>query len=363
MQPAPSKIPAQPERKAHYGQLWDDIADNQRLLADCELRFMIALCRRGWNSQLSDQSWEASTGLHIRMKARAIAGLRKKGLVQTGQGKAARYSFDRKEWAAYTHRNRDTEVKARTEGRKVCAKPGQQIHPICRDRGCQRLCEEKAVIPINSITTTPNQTLVSGIDSESPQSPPISPPFFPLTLAALRKLFPGTTDDMPQKIAAACEAQGVKGFSDEQLSSSLERALRPGQKSAGLFLRYIPAALRALLSQPKIPGTRQVSNSIAAYLQRTATALRAANLENFAQMIDAVSADSPKLDQELEEIEIAVLKLLPEPQNLAHTIQKELKPYRDKMSRDQLERLAEQVRRRATFEAAGLGMGISLFCV
>lgn len=362
MQPAPSRISAQSEKKAHYGQLWDDVADNQRHLADSELRFLLLLCRRGWAASISDNTWESSTGLHPRMKNRAVAGLRRKGLVVNGHGKGARYSFNRHEWAAYTHRNRDTEVKARTEGRKVCAKPGQQIHPMCRDRGCQRLCEEKAVIPINSIIASPNQTPMSGIAPDPPPSPPPSPPLLPLTFAAILKLYPKTTDDFPQRLKSECEAKGLRDFTDEQLAKAVFAAQRPKQHSAGLFLRYVPAALRAIMAQPEIPGTRQTvssgSEQISAYLKKQSAALQALGFEDFATEICLLNReDLNQLDEQLANLgERVAARLKPPPDEL---IEAELKEAHRKMSPEQLARLRESIRRRLMIEQAGLeGFGV-----
>jgi len=172
--PAPVRFQAQSEtRSATQGVAYipNSIVENQALLTPAELALVLIVCRRGENT-VSDRHWEAWTGKDPKMKNHAIRGLRDKGLRQIGRGNGAKFAFDRNAWDSWV-RSRPRHERARTLGRSksVSAKAGQMIHPECRERGCQKLCDtQPGVISISQAPATPNWKPVS--DSPPPESPP-----------------------------------------------------------------------------------------------------------------------------------------------------------------------------------------------
>lgn len=155
----PQRIPAGSEGQSisgQYGQMWNSIAEHQRHLSNSALRFVLILCRRGWDeSTVTDRTWEDWTGLDAKMKRHAIRELKDKGLHVSGHGDKARYSFERETWTHFARHAPRTE-KAKTVGRSksVTAPAGMQVHEDCRENGCGRMCgvispanESNPVIP------------------------------------------------------------------------------------------------------------------------------------------------------------------------------------------------------------------------
>jgi hypothetical protein len=160
-----------------FAQIPNSIVENQALLTPAELALVLIVCRRGENT-VSDEHWESWTGKDARMKNHAIRGLRDKGLRQVGRGKRARFLFDRNTWNSWV-RSRPRRERATTMGRSksVTPKSGQMIHPECRERGCQKLCEpQSTVIEITQAPASQNWKPVSDSDFSSPPNPPPKQP-------------------------------------------------------------------------------------------------------------------------------------------------------------------------------------------
>lgn len=165
---APERIPAGSEglpRKATRGttEIPNSIIENLSLMTHAEICLALIAMRiqpnpgpRNTNPRppaISDNTWSKWTGLTSKTKDNATRGLRNKGLEVTGEGQKALYRFDRTTWDSWVS-CRPREEKAHTEVKRkaVSAKPAQQIHPECRERGCQKLCDGEKIVSIDSVT-------------------------------------------------------------------------------------------------------------------------------------------------------------------------------------------------------------------
>lgn len=353
----PQRLPASsegiPSRSATlgYAQLPNSVVENQSLLANAELRFLIIVCRRGPEKTCSDRNWEDWTGLDPKMKTHAIRGLREKGLHVRGRGNTAKFSFDRGTWDSWV-RTRPRHERARTVGRSktVTAQPGMQIHQECRERGCGRLCEGEKIVSIDSVVSEPNRKPVSN-----------SPPGFPLTLAKIQGYFPSAGQEFIDLLIPAVSRK-VPEFTDSQLAQAVESARKRNQHSEGLFLQTVPNALAVILSRPPVPGTRTqpaiTIQQIQAHLSLCAAALRKGGMNDIAGSLEASEiGDLQQFEAHLESLEAKVLDRLRGRFAIATfkaQIDKELKPYREKMTKDQLTRLEKQFLDRQMMEAAGI---------
>jgi hypothetical protein len=187
----PQRIPAQsesfPERSATRGyfQVPNSLAENQALLTPAEKALILIACRmNNPDRTISDEHWTKWTGLEPRIKRAAIKGCQEKGLRVTGRGEGAKFFFDRNAWDSWV-KHQPRHHRARTIGRKesVTPKAGQQIHPECRERGCQKLCDDDVSaknrqVDVTSIDAAPNWQPVA---NSSPPNPPHSPPENPKT--------------------------------------------------------------------------------------------------------------------------------------------------------------------------------------
>jgi len=238
--PSLERIPANSEilpRSATQGyfQVPNSVAENQALLTPAEKAMLLIILRRGHAATCSDDHWKAWTGLDPKMKRHAINGLKAgKGLRQYGRGDRARFSFDRSAWDGWV-RTRPRHEKARTAGRSksVTAKPGQQIHPECRERGCQRMCETESeakadVIQISPTTATPNWKPVS----DSP--PPESPPETPSTAVVLATKPTPKRNDFNEFIGAFLMVGVEMSTTDLDKCRKLWAGLKPPEKTAAL---------------------------------------------------------------------------------------------------------------------------------
>jgi hypothetical protein len=187
---AAERIPAGSEglpRKATSGvtEIPNSVIENLSLMTHAEICFALIALRvqpnpspRNTNPRppaISDSTWTKWTGLTSKTKDNAIRGLRNKGLEVTGEGQKALYRFDRTNWDSWV-KCRPREEKAHTEAKRVDPKPKQQIHPECRDNGCQKLCDSKIV----SIDSSACADLGKQVSHRSPPpqdfgKPPVTP--------------------------------------------------------------------------------------------------------------------------------------------------------------------------------------------
>lgn len=99
---------------------------------------------------VSSRNWQEWTGLDPKSRDLAIRGLTKKGFFVSGRGDKAKFRFDLRAWEAFY---RTTEKKSRphVQQKRTPAKPGQMIHPECREQGCflARQTEQNNLISID----------------------------------------------------------------------------------------------------------------------------------------------------------------------------------------------------------------------
>ena len=261
----PQRIPSASEgspRSATEG--WfrcpNSVIENQALLTPAELALVLIVCRRGYGQPVSDKHWSDWTGKDPKMKTRAIRGLKGKGLHISGRGGKARYSFERNDWDRFVEQRSRSE-KARTAGRakSVPASQGMQIHPECRSRGCQKLCDEgpttqPTIIPISIVPATKHGTPVSQTAQLKPESPPGD---FPQALAAVQRHFPHVGPEFIKKLKLACEVK-AKVFTDEQLAIAIQKAHKRHQQSEGLYLHTVPGRLGVVVAESNQQGVRML---------------------------------------------------------------------------------------------------------
>ena len=178
--PQTARQPAQSEgipRRATQGffQVPNSVAENLSLLTPAEKDLTLIIFRRGQGTVISEATWKKWTGKERRIMFSAVKGLRDKGLTVNGIGDKATYSFDKFAWDKWVQAH-PLHEKARTAGRKesVTARPGMQVHPECRERGCQQLCESKPaacdVVSIDSFV----QPVAQNADPPGKAGPPPS---------------------------------------------------------------------------------------------------------------------------------------------------------------------------------------------
>jgi hypothetical protein len=164
----PQSAPHSPN--SNFFDNFNAIIENQRVLTPTEFRLAMILLKRGAHREevsLSQKTWQEWTGMDVKSRDLAIRGLTKKGFHSEGRGDRARFRFDRGAWAT-TCRTVDKSFRPKVEQKRQPAKPGQMIHPECRECGCYmaRQAEEGKLVSIES--ATPNWKPVSNIALDSP---------------------------------------------------------------------------------------------------------------------------------------------------------------------------------------------------
>ena len=170
MSALPQPSPFQKSEILETVQTFNLIAETQRNLTPSELRLMLILVKRGAHREevsVSSRNWEDWTGLDPKSRELAIRGLQKKGFHIEGRGDRARFRFNRDEWRQFC-RTADRSIRPHVEQKRSPAKPGQMIHPECRERGCAmaRQAEDSNLISISD--ATPNRKPVSDFVNLSP---------------------------------------------------------------------------------------------------------------------------------------------------------------------------------------------------
>src|ERR1700722_682675 len=119
-------------------QAFNAVIEAQRFLAPAELRLALILIKRGAQREdvsVSAKNWNEWTGLDKKSRDLAIRGLQKKGFSVSGRGDKARFRFSANDWREYVSKADRTE-RPHVEQKRTPAKPGQMIHPECREQGC-----------------------------------------------------------------------------------------------------------------------------------------------------------------------------------------------------------------------------------
>ena len=84
---------------------------------------------------VSSRNWQEWTGLDPKSRELAIRGLTKKGFSVSGRGDKTRFRFDLRAWEGY-YKTVEKSLRPRVQQKRTPAKPGQLIHPECREQGC-----------------------------------------------------------------------------------------------------------------------------------------------------------------------------------------------------------------------------------
>lgn len=356
-----------------YALVPNSIIENSSLLTPAELLLVLVTCRiqDTQHRMVSDSTWEKWTGKKAGIKRRAILGLSERGLSATGRGDRVRLSFDRRVWDDWVSQ-RGRHERARTVGRtrSVSAKPGQMIHPECKERGCQRLCEseQKENCEVISISATPNRQPVNNFANTSP---PESPPnlqsnaaSWPLALAAVRRFFGWADENFISRLVSAVHER-IQNFTDEQLAKGVQLAKTENQKSEGLFLYTVPARVAWLISQPGISGTHRYTpaqqDSTRDRLELIANTLSRAGFSDQARSISTLDETADDLLERVWRVRTSVLEILRArvPRDVVRAaVEPQIKPHRDRMSREQLAELESSLIARRLLEDAGIDFSL-----
>jgi hypothetical protein len=351
---------------------------------------------------VSDRNWTAWTGLSPRAKEYAIAGLRKKCLRVDGRGDTAKYYFERPAWEDFVRAAEPS--RPRTAGRKagVDPKQGAKVHPSCRERGCALLDAERAsglsLVPATANAQPVAQTDVqvgvqNSVHGDSQKATPllltqIAQPVAQVaggieaawlqTLAAMRAVFPLVGVAFLVRLLAVVRAL-FADIDDSQLARAValawERKKR-FQRSEGLFLATVPEVLGELRRAPKPSpadaggvgpvGSPGLAKGATALLGRTADLLRGrgAPFREHADRLEKLWRRPPEslddLDQEMIAAETAIAETASgvlndaERATVEQCVAEELRVYKDRMNKVQLETLRAQLWRRWLFETLGL---------
>ena len=382
MSTAAVRIPAQSERKTTPGtfEAPRSLIENASLLTRAELLLALIVHRVPADpnspATISESTWIKWTGLKERAFELAVAGLQKKGLEMRGRGKGARFYWDETRWTSYI-REHSPEEKARTEGRKksVPPRPGQQIHPDCALKGCQKLCDtQKACEPakVVSIASVSGQTeserfaqpvAQTACNSQILNNREIPTFAFPLALSAVQVFFPASDQRFTEKLLSVAKRR-VENFSDEQLAAAVRAAHKPHQKSDGLFLHTVPGALAAVVegrigipAKPELKA-QYTEAELQAHIEKHTAALKRAGMEDLAQRARLLEIeDFVKLDDGLLEIEKAAIERLRAraPVDVIRAaVEPKLKPYKSKMTAEQVETVRQRFIEEKLLTDAGL---------
>jgi hypothetical protein len=197
-----------------------------------------------------------------------------------------------------------------------------------------------------------------------------------LTLAMLRSVFPLVgVAFLSRLLATVCAL--FAGVTDAELSGAVRLAWnwnRARQKHEGLFLLTVPEALRFLRDggdaragdssvsrgQPKPPFSL---DDVRAFIARNGTALRSAGYESIAWALEsldlpALYSDLGAFEERLTAIEVTMIAAVRDGcdetalAELRADLDRDLKPYSGKMTRDQLAMLERQFLERRLLERA-----------
>lgn len=237
----------------------NSIIENCSRLSHAELMLALIVIRRNnghTNTMpISDDNWQRWSGLTPRMKEHAAKLLQGKGLIVSGRGAKAVYSWRPDDWESFV-----VAAALPSAAKEKKAKPVKAlrlVHPDCEGTCYLRRMEEPAA--------------AGGLQLVKPAAAPAiaaaaaAPAFdagadaWPLTLAAVRSVFPTVGAVFPRRLAMAVH---IKGLTDELLAEAVMIAWRNKhgtQTSEGLFFYTVPEVVIALRRErskrPKIKCT------------------------------------------------------------------------------------------------------------
>jgi len=320
----------------------NSLTENQMFLTHAELAMALIVLRRSHSNKggavpVSDENWKNWTGLSIRQKKYAVAGLEKKGLRIEGRGDRARYAWQFDMWESYA-RQTAIEQRAKTEGRKpapVPAKKGAMVHPECA-AGCAMLQQTPAKLVL----------LPAGQIEQA----------WPETLSTIRQAFPPVTGAFLARLVGVVKAS-IGTVTDAELAHAVTIAYKRQQRSEGLFLDTVPealAALRRVKAKPVLPAAGDVDP--AAIEQRIGEVLTILSADNWAsaalcadleKLRDRVkSTELQQLDDEMNALEKRIINAAhdaiaePQREKIRQRVAGQMKSYAGKMSPAQLDQLA-----------------------
>jgi hypothetical protein len=322
----------------------NSLTENQMFLTHAELAMALIVLRRSHSNKggpisVSDENWKNWTGLSVRQKKYAIAGLEKKGLRVEGRGDKSRYSWHVDAWESYA-RQTAIEQRAKTDGRKptpVPAKKGAMVHPDCAN-GCAMLQQEPAKLVL----------LPPGKVEQS----------WPETLDVIRQAFPLVSGAFLARLVGVVNAS-IGTVTDTELAHAVTVAYKRNQRREGLFLQTVPEALAAI-RRVKVKPAPVAAGGLdrAAIERRIGEVLDVLTRDAWAPddlLADlgrlqerATSTELQQLDDEMNALEKRIIEAahisLGDPQRLKiqQRIAVKLKPYSLKMSREQLDQLGRQ---------------------
>ena len=153
----------------------------------------------------------------------------------------------------------------------------------------------------------------------------------------------------------------VKNFTDQQLAKAVYSARIPTQTSEGLFLSTVVNHLATIVAtrqqQPNQASGLELKATLASNLTEVSQALKKQGMEDLATRVHLLDLDSDTLLDTFDAIEREITTRLRQrtPIDVFRAeLDKELKPYRAKMSNAQLARLEAQFIDRKLMEAAGI---------
>lgn len=319
----------QPTRQitAGYFKVPNSFAENQTALIPAERALALIILRRAGDlngeATISDRVWESWTGLAPRQKEYAIKGLREKGLMVTGRGDTAKFSWDWTRWNEAL-RNRETIVSPNADPKRKerTAKVGAKVHEECHDHGCKMLREgqcpgDAAQSTAQAVTGSKPASglfLTKIAQSTAQTVEQATEKAWAATMAALCSFFPLVAVNFLVRFLSMVRAI-FPDVTDLELAQAVRMAHIPNQRSEGLFLpshsTRVISALRLIRRGP--PGDHPAKFEPSApddALTRCASAIRKRGLHDVAEQIAALSGNHLEIEVALEGIESRTLRAM-----------------------------------------------------
>ncbi len=234
----------------------------------------------GTTREISKDRWEKYTGYKFRQVEYALTGLKEKGLEVIGKGTTAKYSWNWTRWNE-TFRSRPSFVSPNADPkRKVVT-------------GSKRT---------NGLFLTP-------IPQSTAQMPKTAVEIWAATMMALYSFFPLIGVLFLERLLTIVRAI-FPDVTDSELAQAVRMAHTPTQKTEGLFLYRVPAALRLIRRGPprETPTVDHFAPDDA--LERCAAAIRKRGLEDTAAEIEALEGNTLEIESALEGIESRTLRAM-----------------------------------------------------
>jgi len=375
-----------------YAQIPNSIIENIARFTPAEYFLLTIILRKGGGSgevKVSTQNWLDWTGMTLRAKEYAAAGLEKKCLSIGRRGTDAFYRLDKQKWEKLVIQQEYEDT--RTAGRSVDLKPGAKVHPRCREHGCVLLAQAEptesalSLVPaIQSAKPVAPQGVSSagkGNNKSSPRQTKLSPVDgaamaqrvshdFQKSLAAMRQIYPLVGESFFAELVQITQA-AFPGVNDSDMAEAVMAAWKANNRrqiGPGLFRKTIPEALAAMKNKPPAGApSPALADRTAPHLARIVDTLRARGAP-FKGLADKFRVIQEQLnpDSDIEWLEQEMLKLAPEivqvarafldgPQrsSVAASVEAALKNYRG-MTAKQLADLRSKITERETLTVLGI---------